>query len=120
MKLSWFLYKALVCDEWYFEDLQPEDVPFEITQEELDNMDRDAFEVLCNKWWEEHNIEVMEDEITDYDLEKSYLTRRLVFRYDDKYYMFYYDYSYYWDDDDIIGEELDEVFPHEKTVIYYE
>lgn len=120
MKLSWFLYKILVCDEWYFEDPTPEDYPFEITQEELDKMDRESFEELCNKWWEKHNMEVMEDEITDYDLEKAYLTRRLVFRYDDKYYMFYYDYSYYWDDDDIIGKELDEVFPHEKTVTYYE
>jgi hypothetical protein len=54
------------------------------------------------------------------DLEKSYVTKRLVFKLDDHYYVFEYDYSYYWDDDGPIDRELKEVHPVERTITVYE
>ena len=115
MKLTQFLYDRLVkwgCD-WDMEDAE---YPFEVKE-------GDTWKELEDKaeaWEEEHGLEEIEDEVLDYDLEKSYVTKRMVFKLDGHYYAFEYYYSYYWNDEDIIGEELEEVHPVEKTIIVYE
>lgn len=115
MELTQFLYDRLVkwdCD-WDREDAE---YPFEIKEE-------DTWQELEDKaeaWEKEHGLEEVEDEIIDYDLEKSYITKRMVFKFDNHYYAFEYDYSCYWDDEDMVGKELQEVHPVEKTITVYE
>lgn len=115
MKLTQFLYDRLIkwdCD-WDMEDAE---YPFEVKE-------GDTWQELEDKaeaWEKEHGLEEIEDEIIDYDLEKAYVTKRIVFKLDNHYYAFEYDYSYYWDDTDVIGIELKEVHPVEKTVTVYE
>ena len=115
MKLTQFLYDRLIkwdCD-W---DMEDSEYPFEIKEE-------DTWQELEDKaeaWEREHGLEEIEDEIIDYDLEKAYVTKRIVFRLDNHYYAFEYDYSYYWDDRDVVGIELKEVHPVEKTITVYE
>ena len=115
MKLTRYLYNLLV--KWEIDwEMDPEEYPFEIKEE-------DTCQELADKaeaWEQEHGLEEIDDEIIDYDLEKSYVTRRVVFKLDNHYYAFEYDYSYYWDDEDVIGKELEEVHPVEKTIIVYE
>lgn len=115
MKLTQFLYDRLIkwgCD-WDKEDAE---YPFEV--EEGDTWKE--LEAKAEAWEEEHGLEEIEDEVISYDLEKSYVTKRMVFKLDNHYYALEYCYSYYWDDEDIIGEELEEVHPVEKTIIVYE
>lgn len=115
MKLTRFLYERLV--KWETDwDMDPEEYPFEVEEE-------DTWQELEDKaeaWEEEHGLEVIEDEVIHYDLEKAYVTKRMVFKFDNHYYTFEYDYSYYWDDEDVIKRELKEVHPVEKTITVYE
>jgi hypothetical protein len=115
MKLTQFLYDRLVKwdTDW---EMDPEEYPFEVKEE-------DTWQELENKaeaWEKEHGLEEVEDKVIDYDLEKAYVTKRMVFKLDEHYYVFEYDYSYYWDDPDMIGIELQEVHPVEKTITVYE
>jgi len=115
MKLTQFLYDRLVKWDTNW-DMDPKEYPFEVKEE-------DTWQELEDKaeaWENEHGLEEIEDEAIDYDLEKGYVTKRMVFKLDDHYYAFEYDYSYYWEDTDIIGEELKEVHPVEKTITVYE
>lgn len=115
MKLTQFLYDRLVKWDWDW-DMEDAEYPFEVKEE-------DTWQELENKaeaWEKEHGLEEIEDEVIDYDLEKAYVTKRMVFKLDNHYYAFEYDYSYYWDDDDVIGIELKEVHPVEKTITVYE
>ena len=115
MVLTQFLYDRLVKWDTNWE-MDPEEYPFEVKEE-------DTWQELEDKaeaWEEEHGLEEIEEEIVDYDLEKSYVTKRLVFKLDDHYYVFEYDYSYYWDDDGPIDRELKEVHPVERTITVYE
>lgn len=115
MKLTQFLYDRLAkwdCD-WDMEDAE---YPFEIKEE-------DTWQELEDKaeaWEKEHGLEIIEDKVIDYDLEKAYVTKRMVFKLDNHYYTFEYYYSYCWNDVDMIGEELKEVYPVEKTITVYE
>ena len=96
--------------------MEDTEYPFEIKE-------GDTWQELEDKaeaWEREHGFEEIEDEVVNYDLEKSYVTRRIVFKLDNHYYAFKYDYSYYWDDEDVIGQELQEVHPVEKTITVYE
>jgi len=128
MKLTQFLYDLLVKDEYNWDLEEPSDYPFEINEEdykvtEIGQFGYTYYPKLNEKadaWFKKHNIEVVSEEITDYDLEKAYVTKTIVFRFDDKYYTFNYDYSYNWDDDWPIGKELKEVHPKEKTITIYE
>ena len=115
MKLTQFLYDRLVKWDCDF-DMDPEEYPFEVKEE-------DTWQELEDKaeaWENEHGLEVMEDEVVEYDLEKSYVTKRMVFKLDNHYYVFLYAYSCYWDDEDIIGTELKEVHPIKRTITVYE
>lgn len=115
MKLTQFLYDRLVKCETNW-DMDPEEYPFEVKEE-------DTYPELEDKavaWEEEHGLEEIQDKVIDYDLIESYVTKRMVFKFDNHYYAFEYDYSYYWDDEIIIGQELQEVHPVEKTIIVYE
>lgn len=115
MKLTQFLYNRLVegyCD-WDMEDVE---YPFEVKEE--DNWQE--LEDKAEAWEEEHGLEKIKDEVIYYDLEKAYVTKRMIFKFDNHYYAFEYDYSYYWDDEDVIGGELEEVHPVEKTITVYE
>ena len=114
MKLTQFLYDALVSWEYNW-DLKPEEYPFKITEE--DNYK--SLEEKADAWIEEHNLEEVEDKILDFDLEKSYLYKRMVFKLDGHYYAFEYYYSPYWIDYEPVDQELKEVFPVEKTIIVY-
>lgn len=115
MKLTQFLYDRLIrwdCD-WDMEDAE---YPFEVKE-------GDTWQELEDKalaWEEEHGLEEIEDEVIDYDLEKAYVTKRMVFKLDDHYYAFEHDYSCYWNDTDVIDKELKEVHPVEKTITVYE
>lgn len=128
MKLTQFLYDLLVKDEYNWDLEEPSNYPFEINEEDYKDVLEDkcgnkryiTLDYKADKWVMEHNIQVMKEEITDYDLEKAYVTKTMVFRFDDKYYTFNYDYSYNWDDDWPIGKELKEVHPKEKTITIYE
>lgn len=115
MKLTKFLYDRLV--NWEYDcGMDHEEFPFEVKEE-------DTWQELVDKaeaWENEHGLEEIESKVISYDLEKSYVTKRIVFKLDNHYYAFEYDYSYYWDDEDIIGKELQEVHPVEKTIIVYE
>lgn len=115
MKLTQFLYGRLVKwdTDW---DMNPEEYPFEVKEEDTWKELEDKAEA----WEKEHGLEEIEDEVIDYDLEKSYVTKRMVFKFDNHYYTFRYDYSYYWDDESVIGIELQEVYPVEKTITVYE
>lgn len=128
MKLTKFLYDFLIKDEYNWDLEAPSDYPFEINEEDYKDVLENKWggkryitlDYKADKWVMEHNIQVMKEEITDYDLEKAYVTKTMVFRFDDKYYTFTYDYSYDWDDDWPIGRELEEVTPREVTVTIYE
>ena len=128
MILTQFLYDLLVKDEYNWDLEEPSDYPFEINEEDFKVTEIGKFGYTyypklnekADAWFKEHNIEVVSEEITDYDLEKAYVTKTMVFRFDDKYYTFNYDYSYNWDDDWPIGKELKEVHPKEKTITIYE
>lgn len=115
MKLTQFLYNRLI--KWETDwDMDSEEYPFEVKEE-------DTWQELEDKaeaWEKEHGLEEIEDEVTYYDLEKSYVTKRIVFKLDGHYYTFEYDYSCYWDDEDMVGKELQEVHPVEKTITVYE
>lgn len=115
MKLTQFLYDRLVKwdTDW---EMDPEEYPFEVKEEDT----WQELEDKADAWAEEHGLEEIEEEIVDYDLEKSYVTKRMVFKLDEHYYVFEYDYSYYWDDEEIIGDELKEVHPVERTITVYE
>jgi len=125
MILNEFLYTYLTTEDY---DWDLEGYPFETMEEDfkdvqIDKWGHKSYPSLNKKaddYINMHGIEVMLDNIIDYDLEKSYLTRRLVFKYDNKYYEFKYDYSYYWTDDEPIGKILNEVHPKEKTITVYE
>lgn len=128
MKLTKFLYDFLIKDEYNWDLEEPSDYPFEVTEEDFKVTEIGRFGYTyypklnekADAWLKEHNIETVSEEIIDFDLEKAYVTKRVVFSYDDKYYVFYYDYSYYWDDDDPLDKELKEVYPVEKTITVYE
>lgn len=118
MKLNKFLWYSLIYGEYPYEEIELEDIPFKVTKEDFEN--EDHYYNLCDMWWKAHGIREMGSDILDYDLEGSYLTRRVVFKYDNKYYAFRYQESPYWKDDGIIDSELKEVFPKEKTITIYE
>lgn len=128
MKLTKFLYDFLIKDEYNWDLEAPSDYPFEVNEEDYKDILENKWggkryitlDYKADKWVMEHNIQVMKEEITDYDLEKAYVTKTMVFRFDDKYYTFTYDYSYNWDDDWPVGRELKEVTPREVTVTIYE
>ena len=128
MKLTQFLYDFLIKDEYNWNLEEPSDYPFEINEEDYKDVLEDKWgrkryitlDYKADKWVMEHDIQVMSEEVTDYDLEKAYVTKTMVFKFDDKYYTFDYDYSYNWDDDWSIGRELKEVHPVEKTITVYE
>lgn len=128
MKLTKFLYDFLIKDEYNWDLEEPSDYPFEINEEDYKDVLEDKWggkryitlDYKADKWVMEHDIQVMSEEITDYDLEKAYVTKRMVFKLDNHYYAFEYNYSYYWDDEDIIDNELQEVHPVEKTITVYE
>ena len=128
MKLTKFLYDLIVREEynWELDDLS--DYPFEIKEEDYKDIIEDKWgykryitlDYKADKWVLEHGFEVMEESIVDYDLEKAYIVKKVVFKLDNKYYTFEYYYSYNWDDDECIGKELKEVHPIEVTKIIYE
>ena len=115
MKLTQFLYDRLVKwdTNWY---MDPEKYPFEIKEEDTPQELEDKAEA----WEKEHGLEEIENEIIDYDLEEAYVIKRMVFKFDNHYYAFEYEYSYYWDAEDVIERELQEVYPVEKTITIYE
>lgn len=115
MKLTQFLYDFLIKWEYDWE-LEPEEYPFEVTEED----DYKSLEAKAEAWITEHGLQEIDEELLSYDLEKAYVTKRVVFKLDGHYYEFEYDYSYYYDDDEPIGKELKEVFPVKKTIIVYE
>ena len=128
MKLTKFLYDFLIKDEYNWDLEEPSDYPFEINEEDYKDVLENKWgekryitlDYKADKWVMEHDIQVMSEEITDYDLEKAYVTKTMVFKFDDKYYTFDYDYSYNWDDDQPTGRKLKEVHPVEKTITVYE
>ena len=128
MKLTPFLLYYFIHDEYNWDFDEDDAYPFEVTDEDFKVTEIGQFGYTyypklnekADAWFREHNVEVVSEEITDYDLEKAYVTKRVVFSYDDKYYVFHYDYSYYWDDDDPLDRELKEVHPKEKTITIYE
>jgi len=63
--------------------------------------------------------EFVDSRIIDVDLEKCYKTMEIVVQRvsDKKYFKFEYDYSYHWQSDEVIAEE---VFPKEVTITIYE
>ena len=115
MKLTRFLYDALVRWEHDWE-MEPEEYPFEVTDED----DYKTLDKKAEAWGSEHGLEEIEDKIVDYDLEKSYAVKRMVFKFDGHYYAFNYYDSIYWDDFDDLDTELKEVFPVTKTITVYE
>ena len=115
MKLTQFLYDRLVkrhCD-W---DMDDSEYSFEVKEEDT----LQELEDKAEAWEKEHGLEEIEDKVIDYDLEKSYVTKRLVFKLDNRYYAFEYYYSCYWEDTDAVGTELQEVHPKEITITIYE
>jgi len=128
MKLTKFLYDFLINDEYNWNLEESSDYPFEINEEDYKDVLEDRWgqkryitlDYKADKWIREHDIQVMSEEIIDYDLEEAYVTKTIVFKFDDKYYTFDYDHSYNWDDDPPIGRKLKEVHPVEKTITVYE
>lgn len=127
MKLTKFLYDFLVKDEYNWELDDYSEYPFEVKEEDYKDVLETKYgykryitlDYKADKWVLDHGIEVVKEEITDFDLEKAYVTKNIVFKYDNKFYTFDYDYSYNWDDDYPIGRELREVFPKEIIVTVY-
>ncbi len=125
MILTEFLYIYLTTEDYNW---NLEEYPFEITEEDFKDVQTNAWgyesypslDRKADDYINAHGIETILDDIVDYDLEKAYLTKRLVFKYDDKYYEFEYDYSYNWTDDEPIGKVLNEVHPKQKTITVYE
>ena len=113
MKLTQFLYNLLTKWDW---DMEGVEYPFEVKEGDTWQELEDRTEA----WEKEHGLEEIENEVIDYDLEKAYVTKRIVFKLDNHYYAFEYDCSCYWDDKDVIGTELEEVYPVEKTITVYE
>ena len=117
MKLTPFLLYYFKYDEYNWDFDEDDAYPFEVTEEDFKVTEIGQFGYTyypklnekADAWFKEHN-----------DLEKAYVTKRIVFSYDDKYYVFYYDYSHYWDDDDPLDKELKEVHPKEKVITIYE
>lgn len=128
MKLTRFLLYYLIHEEYKWDFDEPSDYPFEVTEEDYKITETGPYghiyyTALDNKadaWIIKHGIEIVDEKDTYTDLEKAYTTKRFVLKYDNKYYEFHYDYSYYWDDDEPIGKELKEVHPKEITITVYE
>lgn len=126
MKLTKYLIKSLLCEDpsVYGSNYRANDFPFEVTEEELKelktNYHCDSLNEKAEEYWDSHNIEIVENKTSDTDLEKAIETKDIVFKFDDKYYSFSYDYSPYVDDEDVIGSEPTEVRPVTKTITVYE
>lgn len=125
MKLTKYLIESLLSEDpsVYGSSYRVDDFPFEVTEEELKelrtNYHCDSLNEKAEEYWNSHNIEVVENKTSYTDLEKAYETKDIVFKFDDKYYSFSYDYSPYVDDEDVIGEEPTEVKPVTKTITVY-
>jgi hypothetical protein len=125
MKLTKYFIESLLSGDpsVYGSDYRADDFPFEVTEEELKelrtNYHCDSLDEKADEYWNSHGIEVVENKISDTDLEKAIETRDIVFKFDDKYYSFSYDHSPYVEDGDVIGEEPTEVKPVTKTYTVY-
>ena len=113
MKFPYSVLYYLICDDLNYEN--PEDLPFEVADIE----DYDTISDSFDQYIKEHNIEVVETEVLDYDLEFGTERIYIVFRYDDTFYGFTYKYADYDGYEFPENEELTELEPAEKTVTYY-
>ncbi len=128
MKLTNFIFLYLV-DEDYLLDCAidgcfGEDSPYYHIFENIDFDSDSIYEDLrdsIGKWATNNKVEIQSTELTDCDLDDRSITYRMVFSMNGHYYAFYYYYSDYEGFCcDEIDQEIDEVFPVEKTVIFYE
>lgn len=87
------------------------------TEKDLNNENWEDFKKYLEDWVTEHKLEVVDSEVTYYDLEKAYEKVEVVFSFDGKYYKTEYINSYCLDPfDNGYSEYTKEVFPHTKTV----
>ena len=125
MKLTKFIYNTTNHEEWECPWLKNrEDYPFEISDEawkEYENSkgwDKPLLDELFIKYCKEHQFNLEDYKVVDYDLEKAYETIEIVFSFEGKYYRYYYDHSYCRDWCRVLEKDLDleEVVPIEKTI----
>lgn len=125
MKFAPFIYEYVASDSWEFlENMSMFSDPKEFfgfecsfTEADLDNENWEDFRSYLEKYVEEHQLKVMNSEVTYYDLEKSREEVEVVFSFDGKYYKTEYISSAY------VGpfeygypKDAKEVFPHTKTI----
>lgn len=123
MKLTKFIYETTNHEEWECPWLKNrEDYPFEISdkawKEYKDNKwNKPLLDELFIKYCKEHQFNLEDYEVVDYDLEKSYETIEIVFSFEGKYYRYHYYHSYCGDWCRTFEEDLDleEVVPIKKT-----
>jgi len=86
----------------------------------LEDVYRACFEEgICDNESDIIIYEFVDSQIIDVELDKGYKTMEIVVQRvsDKKYFKFEYDYSYHWQPDEVIAEE---VFPKEVTITIYE
>ena len=123
MKLTKFLYETTRYELELPSDLEKEELPFDVSEEEYQEYKKCAWDCkihdeLFPKYCKESNLDIKSREVVDYDIDKSYETTEVIFSFKDKYYRYYY-VSGYWGsiceffDDD---KELEEVEPYTETI----
>ena len=123
MKLTKFIYKTTQYEFELPNDLEKEDFPFPVSEEEYQEYKEHTWECkiydeLFPKYCKENNFEVKSQEVIDYDVDKSYETIEVIFSFKDKYYCYRFDTGSWGNmcsflDDD---KELEEVEPYTETI----
>lgn len=111
MTFSYILLYYLASGE--FDLIDYDDLPFEVSEEDSYSNISDKFD----DYLEKHSIDTIEDELCNYSLGGGYEKRRVIFKFDDKIYGFFYTWSEYNGYE--IDTDVSEFEPYEQTVTFY-
>lgn len=123
MKLTKFIYETTNHEEWECPWLENrEDYPFEISDEawkqyKESRWNKPLLDNLFEKYCFEHQFNLEDYQVINYDLEKAYETIEIVFSFEGKYYRYNFDHSYCGDWCRAFEKDLDleEVEPFKQT-----